>query len=72
MGDLFWPGDDRAGDLMSGAAFLSALVEVERAWLSALVASGIAPAAAQHDLADLVDPDDLPDLSTAPSPAETR
>ena len=64
MGDLFWPGDDRAGDLMSGPTFLAALVEVERAWLSALVTAGIAPATARHDLADLVDPDDLPDLST--------
>ena len=65
MSDLFWPGDDRAGDLMSGPAFLAALVEVERAWLSALVTAGVAPATARHDLADLVDPDDLPDLATA-------
>ncbi len=50
---------------MNDQAFLAALVEVERAWLSALVSSGIAPAAAADDLADLVDPDDLPELSTA-------
>lgn len=29
MTDLFWPGDNRAGDLMSESAFLAAMVEVE-------------------------------------------
>ena len=46
MTDLFWPGDHRAGDLMTDSAFLAAMVHVETAWLAALVASGIAPAAA--------------------------
>jgi 3-carboxy-cis,cis-muconate cycloisomerase len=33
MGDLFWPGDSRAGDLFSDRAFLTAMVEVESAWV---------------------------------------
>lgn len=65
MSDLFWPGDERAGEQMSSPAFLAAMVEVERAWLSALVDAGIAPVAAGHDLDDLVDADDLPDLAAA-------
>jgi 3-carboxy-cis,cis-muconate cycloisomerase len=32
MGELFWPGDSRAGDLFSDAAFLAAMVAVESAW----------------------------------------
>lgn len=43
MTDLFFPGDDRAGSLISGPALVAAMVEVERAWLEALVAAGIAP-----------------------------
>jgi 3-carboxy-cis,cis-muconate cycloisomerase len=54
MIDMFWPGDERAGDLMSGAAFLSAMVEVENAWLGVLVDAGVAPARAWVDLASLV------------------
>ena len=54
MSALLWPGDDRAGDLMSDAAALAAMVDVEQAWLAALVGSGIAPASAKHDLAGLV------------------
>jgi len=30
MTDLFWPGDHRAGDLMTGAAFLAAIEEKRR------------------------------------------
>ncbi len=63
MSALLWPGDDRAGDLMSDAAVLAAMVEVEQAWLASLVASGIAPASAKHDLAGLVGADDLPVLA---------
>jgi 3-carboxy-cis,cis-muconate cycloisomerase len=33
MSDLFWPGDGRAGDLFSDAAFRAALVRVESAWV---------------------------------------
>jgi 3-carboxy-cis,cis-muconate cycloisomerase len=32
MTDLFWPGDDRAGDLFTDAAFRAALVAVESSW----------------------------------------
>jgi len=46
VSDLFFPGDDRAGSLMSADAWVKAMVEVERAWLAALVAAGIAPAQA--------------------------
>jgi 3-carboxy-cis,cis-muconate cycloisomerase len=33
MGDLFWPGDARAGALFTDEAFLSAMVAVESAWV---------------------------------------
>jgi 3-carboxy-cis,cis-muconate cycloisomerase len=55
MSDLFWPGDHRAGDVMSQAAYLAALVDVENAWLRALVEAGVAPEAASADLTGLVD-----------------
>jgi 3-carboxy-cis,cis-muconate cycloisomerase len=32
MGDLFWPGDDRAGDHFTSASFLAAMVDVEAEW----------------------------------------
>ena len=54
MTDLFWPGDELAGDLMSDAAFLAAMVAVEQAWLDGLVAAGIAPQEARAELAGLV------------------
>lgn len=61
MTDLLWPGDERAGDLFSDAAFLSAMVAVEEAWLDALAGSGIAPPTAGkqdlHALAAVVRPD---------------
>jgi 3-carboxy-cis,cis-muconate cycloisomerase len=44
MADLFWPGDERAGDLFSDTALVSAMLDVERAWLTGLVNAGIAPA----------------------------
>ena len=65
MSGLLWPGDDRAGDLMSDSALLAAMVEVEQAWLTALVRSGIAPRAAGHALHGLVSTDDLPALASA-------
>jgi 3-carboxy-cis,cis-muconate cycloisomerase len=52
MSDLFWPGDDRAGDLLSSGALLDAMVAVEAAWLAALVAAGVAPEQAADDLAE--------------------
>jgi 3-carboxy-cis,cis-muconate cycloisomerase len=44
MGDLLWPGDERAGDLFSDETFLAAMVAVEEAWLDALAGAGLAPA----------------------------
>jgi 3-carboxy-cis,cis-muconate cycloisomerase len=57
--DLFWPGDHRAGALMSDAAFLDALLGVENAWLAILVDHGVAPSSAAADLTTLVRPADL-------------
>ncbi len=58
MTDLFWPGDHRAGDLMSDATFLAAMLEVENSWLSVLVEARVAPAAADTDLTTLVPVED--------------
>lgn len=63
MADLFWPGDQRAGDVMSDAALLAAALRVETAWLAALVDAGVAPAAARADLGALVGVDDIATLS---------
>lgn len=59
MTDLFWPGDERAGELMSDAALLEAMVRVEAAWLEALVDTGLAPDSADSDLAAVVTADDV-------------
>ena len=59
MTDLFWPGDHRAGDLMSGTAFLAAMAEVENAWLGVLVDAGVAPVDARADVASLVSSADV-------------
>jgi len=59
MTDLFWPGDQLAGTLMSDAAFLDALVAVEQAWLDALVAAGVAPPQAAADLVGYLTDGDL-------------
>ncbi len=59
MTSLLWPGDHRAGDLLSDTAVLVAMADVEEAWLEALVAAGIAPAAAGGvRLAELVADED--------------
>ena len=55
MTDLFWPGDHLAGDAMSDAAFLRAMIAVEQAWLDGLVEAGIAPAAASFTVPVEVD-----------------
>lgn len=47
MTDLFWPGDQRAGDLFSDAAFLAAMVATENAWLRVLTDARVAPATAK-------------------------
>jgi 3-carboxy-cis,cis-muconate cycloisomerase len=65
MIDMFWPGDERAGDLMSGAAFLSAMVEVENAWLGVLADAGVAPVRARVDLASLVSSGDAEAIAAA-------
>ncbi len=54
MADLFWPGDERAGALMSDLALVEAMVGVEQAWLEGLVEVGLAPAAARVSLRDIV------------------
>ena len=59
MTDLYWPGDERAGDVFGQGAFLAAMVRVESAWLGALVRAGVAPAEADADLTGLVDEADL-------------
>ena len=57
MADLLWPGDGRAGDLLSDESLLAAMVRVEQVWLDTLVASGLAPVAAgKAELASLVVP----------------
>ena len=49
MTDLFWPGDARAGALMSDRALLTAMESVEYAWLDALAEYKIAPPEAQAE-----------------------
>jgi len=57
MTNLLWPGDHRAGELMSDRALLQSMVAVESAWLQALAAAGLAPAqAAGADLRRLLLP----------------
>ena len=59
MSDLFWPGDERAGSLLSATELLRAMEVVEAVWLEALVAGGIAPAAARHPIRGLVGAGDV-------------
>lgn len=55
MTNLLWPGDHRAGELMTDEALLGSMVTVESAWLGALTAAGLAPAeCACTDLGKLV------------------
>ncbi|WP_328529433.1 lyase family protein [Nocardioides sp. NBC_00368] len=60
---LLWPGEERAGDLFSEAAYLAAMVRVEEAWLAATASSGIAPEEARTPLAVLVSEADVPGLA---------
>ncbi|HRI96211.1 MAG TPA: lyase family protein, partial [Nocardioides sp.] len=57
MSDDFWPGDHRAGDHFTQDTFREAMTAVEVVWLAALVRHGIAPASAEVDLGDLLEPD---------------
>jgi len=61
MGDLLWPGAERAGSLFSDAAFLAAMVRAEQAWLDTLADAGIAPSSTS--LAGVVGADDLDELA---------
>lgn len=63
MTDLFWPGDERAGDLMGQPALLAAMARVEAAWLAALCRCGAAPAEAFDDLTGLVGAADVPAIA---------
>lgn len=64
MSNLLWPGDHRAGAHMTDAALLASMVAAESAWLSALVAAGLAPAGCvAADLSDLVAPHDCAALA---------
>lgn len=54
MSDLLWPGDHRADDHLTDAAVVRAALQVETAWLAALVEAGVAPAAAELELAQAV------------------
>lgn len=60
MTNLLWPGDQRAGELMSDMTLLAAMVAVESAWLNALAAEGLAPGeCAAADLHRSVAPQDV-------------
>jgi 3-carboxy-cis,cis-muconate cycloisomerase len=61
--DLFWPGDDRAGALLSDARWLSAMESVEAAWLASLVSVGIAPDGARHEVRGVVGPQDIDSIA---------
>ena len=63
MSDLFWPGDERAGALMSELALLEAMVTVEAIWLGALVDAELAPEAARHPVRGLVGAADVDALA---------
>jgi len=41
MADLFWPGDERAGEHFTDAAFLAAMVAVEEEWSGAVLATDV-------------------------------
>ena len=64
MTNLLWPGDQRAGALMSDATLLASMVAVESAWLDALVAAGLAPdQCSGADLSGLVSAGDRESLA---------
>jgi 3-carboxy-cis,cis-muconate cycloisomerase len=58
MSELFWPGDRRAGALLSDDAFVAAAVRLEAAWLRALREAGVARDV-DPDAVGPIDPDDL-------------
>lgn len=59
MTNLLWPGDERAGGLMTDQSLLHSMVAVESAWLGSLATAGLAPAdCAGADLRHLLGPRD--------------
>jgi 3-carboxy-cis,cis-muconate cycloisomerase len=59
MTNLLWPGDQRAGELMTDRDLLRSMVAVESSWLKALATAGLAPPeCASADLGHLVGPQD--------------
>lgn len=66
MTNLLWPGDQRAGELMTDQALLQSMVLVESAWLSALAAAGLASVeCAGADLRHLIGRQDCEMLAVA-------
>lgn len=66
MTNLLWPGDQRAGALLTDAALLDAMVAVEAAWLTTLAGAGLAPEqCADVELAGLLAPADAEHLARA-------
>jgi 3-carboxy-cis,cis-muconate cycloisomerase len=64
MTNLLWPGDQRAGELMTDRALLASMVAVESAWLNALAAAGLAPGeCARVNLQSLVGREDCETLA---------
>lgn len=59
---LLWPGDHRAGERLSDAAVVQAMLEVETAWLAALAEAGAVPSEAAVELTGLVGAEDVPGL----------
>ncbi|QVI27266.1 3-carboxy-cis,cis-muconate cycloisomerase [Mycolicibacterium neoaurum] len=66
MTNLLWPGDHRAGRLLTDTAVLRAMVDVEIAWLQALRNGELIPdQAADCDLQALIGDADLPVIAEA-------
>lgn len=58
---LLWPGEHRAGDIFTEAAFLHAMVQTEDAWLTVLPTTGAL--ASSPSVLDLVSDADMIDLA---------
>ncbi|HEU4362656.1 MAG TPA: lyase family protein [Mycobacterium sp.] len=66
MTNLLWPGDHRAGDLMTDQTLLQHMVDVESAWLQALVRLKVAPLkSTETDLTGLIDDQDCTGIAIA-------
>lgn len=62
MFSLTWPGDERAGDLMTDRALLHAMVHAEDRWLHTLADHGIAPC--YRSLWNLLADNDIPAIGS--------